>query len=176
MASTQDYATLSLYVYDVREDDINRPILPAGWTELELNTDNVVGFSYGIFQGPGNEIVLAYTGTNEGVDWLSNIGSGLGIGSPQVSAAALVYARAKEQYGANITLSGHSLGGGLASIISVWFNRPAVVFDHAPFELAARNPLFVQASKAVLAAAGYDLGMVFKTRLTPITEARNATW
>jgi len=158
VASTQDYAILSLYVYDVREDDINRPNLPAGWTEIELKTDNFDGFSYGIFKGPGGEIVLAYTGTNEGIDWVSNITGGLGLGSVQASAAAVVFAQAREQYGANITLTGHSLGGGLASIMSVWFNRPAVVFDHAAFELAARNPLFVQASKVALALGGFELG------------------
>lgn len=132
--------------------------MPPGWTELDLKIDNFYGFSYGLFQAPDGEIVLAYTGSNEGIDWLSNISDGLGLGSVQAAAAAVVFARAREQYGANITLTGHSLGGGLASIMSVWFNRPAVVFDHAPFELASRNPLFVQAAKVALALGGFELG------------------
>jgi len=161
MATTQDYALLSTYVYNVRNKPENRPLLD-GWTELELQADNAFGFSYGVFRSPSGKVVVAYTGTNERkyVDFLvANIPAGLGLPSLQVSAAALIAARTIETYGAqNVSFSGHSLGGGLASIMGVWFNRPAVVFDHAPFELAARNPLFVQASKVALAISGYDLG------------------
>ena len=159
MATTQDYAVLSLYVYSVL-DGRNRPRLPNGWSLAEpLYTDDTYGFSYGIFRGPGNEIVVAYTGTNEIIgDWANNILAGGGLGAPQVTAAAQVYLRARDAYGSNITLSGHSLGGGLASVMSVWFNRPAVVFDHAPFELSARNPLLVLATKASLLGFGYNLG------------------
>jgi VCBS repeat-containing protein len=159
MATPQDCAVLSLFVYEVQLKPENRPLLPTGWTLAEpLYTDDLLGFSFGIFRGPAGEIVVAYTGTNGGMDWVSNIGSGAGIGSPQATAAALVYLRARDLYGPNITFTGHSLGGGLASIVSVWFDRPATVFDHAPFELSARNPLLVQATKVSLAAMGYDLG------------------
>jgi Lipase (class 3) len=140
MATTQEYALLSLYVYDVTNKRLNRPNLPVGWTALELHPDNVLGFSYGIFQRSGTgEIVLAYTGTNEKVDWVSNITAGSGLPSWQVSNAALVCQQVKAKYGSNITLSGHSLGGGLASIMSTWFNRPSVVFDKVPFLLTAAN-------------------------------------
>ena len=134
---------LSLYVYDVRRKPDNRPNLPTGWTLLESKDDNLLGFSYGVFKRSGtNEIVVAYTGTNEKADWVSNITAGLGLPSWQVANAALVYQQVKEKYGSNITLSGHSLGGGLASVMAVWFDRPATVFDEAPFELTAQNPAF----------------------------------
>ena len=38
---------------------------------------------------------------------------------------------------APITLTGHSLGGGLASLLATYFDLPAVVFDPAPFGAAA---------------------------------------
>lgn len=159
MITDQDYALLSLYVYSVENTDLNRPnLLPDTWTPLDIQKDDLLGFSYGVFLGPDSKIVVAYTGTNESIDWVSNIGSGAGVGSPQATAAALVYLQAKEQYGAEITFTGHSLGGGLASIMSVWLDRPAVVFDHAPFELSARNPFLVLSTKTVLLSAGYDLG------------------
>ncbi len=113
MAAKLDYAILSLYVYEVALRPTNRPQRPEGWEVLELATDNVFGFSYGVFRSPSGEVVVSYTGTNEGIDWASNLGNGAGIGSPQATAAALVYLRARDQYGANITFTGHSLGGGV---------------------------------------------------------------
>ena len=134
MATTQDYSVLSLYVYRVTNgtENFNRPQLPAGWSELELRTDNLLGFSYGVFCSPSGEIVLAYTGTNEGRDWWSNGFAGTGLlPSPQIAAAAKAYVDAIAAYGTNITLSGHSLGGGLASVAALWFDRAATVFDQA---------------------------------------------
>jgi hypothetical protein len=40
---------------------------------------------------------------------------------------------------ANIELTGHSLGGGLAGLIGAVYNKTAVLFDNMPFELAAQN-------------------------------------
>ncbi|MDO9234413.1 MAG: DUF2974 domain-containing protein [Aquabacterium sp.] len=118
MATTQEYALLSLYVYGVQDKLINRPSIPQGWTLLETKDDNLLGFSYGVFKRSGtNEIVLAYAGTNENVDWASNVTAAFGLPSWQVANAALVYCQVKEEYGSNITLSGHSLGGGLASVM-----------------------------------------------------------
>ena len=156
MASTHDYAVLSLYVYNVARPAFNRPQLPPGSTLAEpLRTDNFFGFSYGVFRHSSGEVVLAYTGTNEGIDWLSNGLAGTGIlPSPQIAGAAKVYIEAKAAHGPNITLSGHSLGGGLASVIAVWFNRPAVVFDEGPFEATALNPLIMAAVAASVALSG----------------------
>ena len=97
-----------------------------------------------------------YAGTNQNIDWLANLSSGIGLSSSQTTEAALAYISAKQQYGSNITLTGHSLGGGLASIMAVWFNRPAEVFDEAPFELTARSPWVIPATKAALALAGFS--------------------
>ena len=57
--------------------------------------------------------------------------------------------------GSNITFTGHSLGGGLASVMAVWYNRPAVVFDEAPFELTAISPVQLGLVRAFLLAKGY---------------------
>ena len=167
MATTPDLALLALRVYSTtgaseldplkRDIEKNRPAVPTNWIEKEWHADDGTGFSYGVYQN-GSEIVISYAGTNENGDWLTNVANGFGFGSTQTTKAALAYLQAKQQYGANITFTGHSLGGGLASIMSVWFDRPAVVFDEAPFELAASSPLIFLATKASLALAGYDIG------------------
>ena len=64
MATTQDYAILSLYVYNVARPLINQPLLPTGWTLAEpLHRDDLLGFSYGVFRnaclGSGLAIILS---------------------------------------------------------------------------------------------------------------------
>ena len=80
MTTTNDYAILSQYVYNVRNKLENRPALPNGWTELQWYPDARAGFSYGVYQ-KGNDIVISYAGTNEGIDWASNISNRLGLSS-----------------------------------------------------------------------------------------------
>jgi putative lipase involved disintegration of autophagic bodies len=43
---------------------------------------------------------------------------------------------------ANISLTGHSLGGGLAGLVGAVYLQEAVLFDNMPFELSAQNTQF----------------------------------
>ena len=126
MITPPEYAQMSLVVYKT-VDKSNEIKPPIGWELAEpLHADGLDGFSYGVFRRIGTtEIVLAYAGTNEAVDWAANITNGFGLSSTQTTQAATAYLQAKQQYGSNITLTGHSLGGGLASVMAVWFDRPA---------------------------------------------------
>jgi Ca2+-binding RTX toxin-like protein len=160
MSKEQDYGLLSLYVYSVRNELDNRPILPVGWKELELKSDNILlsGFSYGVFRNEtSGEIVMAFAGTNERIDWVSNVIAGIGlVPAPQISAAAVAYMRVKAAYGDGVTFTGHSLGGGQASVMATWFDRPAVIFDAAPFQLTAVSPTAWTLVGAALGLAGYN--------------------
>ena len=132
MASKEECAQLSLFVYGVgpNANQQNRPLLPSTWELAEpLHPDDAAGFSYGVFRRIGTtEIVVAYTGSNEGLvaDYLgTNIPAALGNASLQVPQAALAYEKVLKSYGtdiagSNITFTGHSLGGGLASVMAVW--------------------------------------------------------
>ena len=161
MTNATEYAQLSLAVYQTKRD-FNTIEIPAGWELAEpLHPDNWGGFSYGVFRRTGtDEIVLAFTGSNEKLvmDYVgTNAPAGLGLQSIQVPNAALAYQQVLDKYGvddagSNITFSGHSLGGGLASVMATWFNRPAVVFDEAPFQLSAANPVLLAATRAFLFA------------------------
>ena len=111
MATTQEYSQLSLYVYDAENDAKNRPNVPEGWEQLEYQSDNGQGFSHGVFRRIGTtEVVIAYAGTNQGRDWISNFSNGAGLSSAQTTEAALVYLTAQRQYGSKHHIYRSQLG------------------------------------------------------------------
>ena len=58
MTTKAEYAQLSLYVYQARLL-LNRPAAPTGWAQLELSSEAIDGFSYGVFRRIGtNEVVV----------------------------------------------------------------------------------------------------------------------
>ena len=144
-------AQLATAVYR-RIDENNVPV-PTGWSVVQYEQDaydfsgGFTGFSAGAFvsNSDPNEVIISFTGSNDLFDWVSNIVAGGGAGflpTPQVFAALrFVSDVMAAKPNANITFTGHSLGGGLAGIMAVFFGRPATVFDTAPFENVARNPL-----------------------------------
>ncbi len=157
MATPIEYAQLSSRVYDASLNR-NRTFIPSNWTELNWSPDDgVTGFSAGVYR-KGNEIVISYTGTNDkSLDWLfGNIAATGLLPAPQVFAAMRLYLDVKRANpGTSISFTGHSLGGGLASLMSVFFNKPATVFAQAPFQLTAQNPVVLSALQASLLLNGY---------------------
>lgn len=141
MASDLEYAQMATGVY--ASGEVNKTPDASGWEHLQLfrHEDDISGFSASAYL-KGGEIVISFAGTNEGVDWNSNIPAAGGLGAWQI-VEALDYAfRVKAAYSeATISFTGHSLGGGLASVVAVMLGLTAKVFDPAPFELSARNPL-----------------------------------
>lgn len=167
MATLLDYAALSAYIYrDARGTD-NRNPLPSNWSQIDYSPGGGLnGFTAGAYKN-GTDIVIAFKGTDTSLSGLINaagtvadvtadLALGAGLGSTQLFQAALFYQQVKSANpDANITFTGHSLGGGLASIMSVWFNRPATTFDEAPFEASALNPLLMAAVSGYLGLNGY---------------------
>ncbi|MDO5686719.1 MAG: hypothetical protein Q4G42_04965 [Neisseria sp.] len=137
MITNLQYAHLSSIVYR-RPQEINRIDERKDFSTLkEYASDPTTGFSYNIFSS-GNQIIIAFTGTDDGKDVMTDIAatthnSHYPDAAPQVKQAALVVAETLAKYpAASISLTGHSLGNGLASIMAVLFNLKAVVFDPAP--------------------------------------------
>jgi hypothetical protein len=158
MTTQTEYAQLALSAYPSLRLS-NTPQNPPGWDiVLEVPT-NIDGFACKAFRRTGtDEFVIAYCGSDQLLQdyGLANAPLAIGLGSGQLSQAAAVYLRIKERYGSavNVSFTGHSLGGGLASVMSVWFDRPATVFDEAPFKLSAINPLVVAENLALLRGLG----------------------
>jgi Ca2+-binding RTX toxin-like protein len=183
MTTLTDYAQISGRVY--QRTQRNRMDVPNGFTEVQwMRDDAITGFAAGVYK-KGNEVVIGFTGTNEGqgLDFLlANIPAGAGLGSAQITQAVnLVLDVMGANPGATISFTGHSLGGGLASVMAVLFNKDATVFDPAPFEPTVRNPVALGYLQAYLSLNGYSnsdlndyigsLGTQFSQR-----ESRVASW
>lgn len=141
--STNEYVQLAARVYDRK--GTNRMFIPNGFEEKEwLDDDPTTGFSAGVYK-KGDNVIISFTGTNEDLwkDFIkANIpgGTGWGWGSEQICQAfALVLRTIKKYPNAKLSFTGHSLGGGLASLMAVFFDKPAYTFDMAPFKNSARN-------------------------------------
>jgi hypothetical protein len=112
----------------------------AGFYGLSYNTSGVTGFSAG-------EKTIAYRGTDAAFG-SGEIGSdiwnayGVGAGSPNGKQAELAIKFYKSLAGANlqsanISLTGHSSGGGLAGLVGGLYGKGGTLFDNMAFEAAA---------------------------------------
>ena len=121
----KEYAQLAAGVYATTPNNVLEN--PSGWTPDQLIKDQFDGFSAGVFK-KGNDIVIAYTGTN--TDKLTDTQAtdapaALGFFSTQVLKAMKLCIETRiANPTASITLTGHSLGGGLASLMAVYFGAP----------------------------------------------------
>lgn len=171
MIDEKEYSVLAAAVYNDARGDLNFvDVTPIGWTAIASQSDTTGGLlSSGLSINAykkGTEIVIACKGTDfllgtnnsqTANDIAADLGLGLALGSTQLFKAALFYQQVKAQNpGATITFTGHSLGAGLASVLAVWFNRPATVFADAPFEASALNPLVMGYVAGYLALHGYS--------------------
>ena len=142
--------------------EINKLELPPGWQTLgdgfavgaNLNI-NPFSFTAEAYISGSGEIVIAYKGTDfltqlEGRAWntvadlLADVGMATALANlnvPQQLYAASYFAAVKDWAVSNghdpakISFTGHSLGGGLASNMAVWFDKKATVFAEGPFEI-----------------------------------------
>lgn len=157
MVTVEEYAQLSARVYNRTPE--NRTVLTNGWQEVSWFPDDPsTGFSAGVYK-KGNEVVISFAGTNDMIDdVLEDVTSGVGFASVQSTQAALLLMQVMDQYadtGVTISVTGHSLGGGIASVIAVLFDLDATTFDQAPFELVVENTNYLMATKNYLAEKGY---------------------
>nr|AAA26552.1 phospholipase A1 [Serratia liquefaciens] len=70
------------------------------------------GFQAGIYSND-KQYVLAFAGTNDWRDWLSNVRQATGYDDVQYNQAVAAAKSAKAAFGDALVIAGHSLGGGL---------------------------------------------------------------
>src|SRR5687767_5124412 len=150
MVSTIEYALMAGRAYQTTRDPINQFSIPVvlGWLEIAHVPNNpsfpqftgADGFEAVAFK-KGAEIVISYAGTDSADisgDIAADISLATGFGSTQLLQAAEYYLQVQAANpGTTISFTGHSLGGGLAALMGVFFGKRAVTFDQAPFANSA---------------------------------------
>ncbi|MFH1496020.1 MAG: hypothetical protein ABIG70_14645, partial [Pseudomonadota bacterium] len=146
MNDTIDYALMAGAAYDNTRKNPNKIPYPeaSDWKLLkdyEHRISIATGFEGAAFIKDKN-IVVSIAGTFPGLlDFGADLLLGGGVVEGQLIAAAVYYQDIKKVYpesdGFKYTFTGHSLGGGLAALMGVFFNKPAVTFDPAPFRFSA---------------------------------------
>lgn len=151
MATDIELALMAGGAYESTRKEINRFPIPINWDSVNHKTQDS-GFEAISFVKEGTtlktspEIVISYAGTYDkdfSGDIAADAGLAAGTGSAQLLQAVEYYLQVKAANpgppAPTISLTGHSLGGGLASLVAVFFGVKATTFDQAPFANAARS-------------------------------------
>lgn len=157
-----DLAKLAQDSYDLDNKNID------GWTRLSdaqlqaadidpasLN-DTSTGFRAAVYQDDKGDYVLAFKGTSGLNDWKADATQALGLNTAQYDQAVALATKAKAAFGNNLVLTGHSLGGGLASTASVITNTPAVTFNAAGVNDATLQRLAPEGNVGAMKQAAND--------------------
>lgn len=151
------FAMMANGAYAPESTEYAKTLALAGWTPLQPSADGMsmidahgnripldpallnddrTGFHAEIYQHEDGGYVVAYRGSELGgkpseyMDWVNNGQQGLGMASSQYSSAIELAKHAERVFGdGNVALTGHSLGGGLASAASLATGASAVTFN-----------------------------------------------
>jgi len=146
MVTAIEYGLMAGASYISTRAEANQFPTPNGWLGTKYDNSPNSGFEVVSFVRTGTtlqtstEIVISFAGTADISDWLhGNMPLALGMLPDQLRQAADYYLQIKASApaGASIRFTGHSLGGGLASLMAVMFGESAFTFDQAPFRSAA---------------------------------------
>ncbi len=156
LAHQREMAMLSSCVYSTGACSTGyRPVDPktVGLTAEDLS---IGSFHAELFIDPvSGNYVLAFRGTDDGPDWTDNGRNAVGLNSDQYSRAVDIVERidrfvARMDPAPDLEFTGHSLGGGLATLAAVAVDRRATVFN-----AAAVHPDTARWNRQDLANAGY---------------------
>jgi hypothetical protein len=141
-AKAVDFTLAKLAQDSYRSDVRDRPGVD-GWTPLndqqlrqvgidpKLLHDGKSGFDAAVYTDNNGRYAVAFRGTDQGKDWKTNLGQGLGFETTQYNLATQLGMQAKVAFGDNVVFTGHSLGGGLASAAMVATDTPGMTFNSA---------------------------------------------
>ena len=102
---------------------------PAGYRVIDFNENKNTGF-YADVLSNGNDIIIAYRGTESGQDIRNDVAMAKSKIPAQAIDAIRIYDKVKREHpNSDIVVTGHSLGGSLAEIVSGIRGNLAVTFN-----------------------------------------------
>jgi hypothetical protein len=118
------------------------------WKVVDVSEDKKSGFRGVALQSTDpndNRTIVAFAGTDpkSGKDWVADVGQGIGFQPKQYKEAVQFANKWKANAGNKVILTGHSLGGGLASYASIKTGLHATALNSAPLAInhLGGNPL-----------------------------------
>lgn len=114
--------------------------------------DKSNGFRAALYTN-GQQVVLAFAGTNDGQDVITDICQAIGLKTSQYSQAVNIARTTKKVFGDKLVVTGHSLGGGLASVAALASRTFAVTFNAAGLADNTIKRLKIDPFKARLSAS-----------------------
>ncbi|MDD1784253.1 DUF2974 domain-containing protein [Enterovibrio sp. ZSDZ35] len=115
---------------------------PSGWTLRESIHDSSTGFHATVYTS-GSNAVIAFRGSELGTsDWVTNGIMAAGDVPPQYKFTIGESVRLVNKYSNySIHFTGHSLGGGLATVAAIRTGKPATIFDASGIGDAVLNKI-----------------------------------
>jgi hypothetical protein len=107
--------------------------------------------------GADAKYVVAFRGTEGKSDWISNAKQAFGVSSDHYDKALAIGSKIADSGNQNVTLTGHSLGGGLASATAIASGQDAITFNAAGLSDATiRNANQIRTDTGVTNAGNVD--------------------
>ncbi len=151
-AVASEVAIYSMMASNAYANDLQKthfPIEALGWKKVDLKGNPVpetqnsytsktfVGSIFSNLQfdiwedSNSNKTIIAFNGTKEKIDWVTG-NLAIGISIPYKSAKKHVREYIDAHPDRKVSVTGHSLGGGLALSVSFWEGVDAIVFNTSP--------------------------------------------
>lgn len=119
---------------DLADDSYRDTGAPVGWTRLDTIT-GPEGFAAAVYRDPTGDVVVAFRGSEAGDDldvrdWSQDALNASDLPTAQGAWAIRTALQVRARH-PDVTFTGHSLGGSLASVASITTGDPAVTFNAA---------------------------------------------
>jgi hypothetical protein len=164
----------------IHRKDAERLPLPAGWVEVpEVGFGADAGFQARAFIGLHGDTVLGFNGQDffadalaasaDADEFVTNLALDMGLASftDALQFATQTYGLLRQRLHregkdpSRIHLTGHGVGGGIASVLATWFDQTCTVFAQAPMRAVALMPGdFARARCTMETLTGSDDGAV----------------